>query len=87
MKHLAFQTEEKIDKGMTTMTSGTNRRKVISPKVRKQVIKSTEVNNDTTGTTSRTNRTPSDRNCIKIHAKQSNSVSKVRPSELVVTIA
>ena len=31
--------EEKTDKGTTTMTSGTNRRKVISPKVRKQVIK------------------------------------------------
>ena len=27
------------DKGTTTTTSGTNRRKVISPKVRKQVIK------------------------------------------------
>ena len=31
--------EEKTDKGTTTTTSGTNRRKVISPKVRKQVIK------------------------------------------------
>ena len=39
IKHLAFQIEEKTDKGMTTTTSGTNRRKVISPKVRKQVIK------------------------------------------------
>ena len=39
MKHLAFQIEEKTDKGTTTTTSGTNRRKVISPKVRKQVIK------------------------------------------------
>ena len=87
MKHLAFQTEEKTDKGTTTTTSGTNWRKVISPKVRKQVIKSTEVNSDTTGTTSRTNRAPSDRNCIKIHAKQSNSASKFRLSKLVITIA
>ena len=30
---------KKTDKGTTTTTSGTNRRKVISPKVRKQVIK------------------------------------------------
>ena len=58
MKHLAFQTEEKTDKGTTTKASGTNWRKVISPKVRKQVIKSTEVNSDTTGTTSRTKSAP-----------------------------
>ena len=39
MKHLAFQIEEKTDKGTTTTASGTDWRKVISPKVRKQVIK------------------------------------------------
>ena len=40
-----------------------------------------------TDTTSLTNHTPSDRNCIKIHAKQSNSANRVRPSKLVITIA
>ena len=38
-------------------------------------------------TTSQTNHTPLDSNCIKIHAKQSSSASRVRPSKLVVTIA
>ena len=54
---------------MTTMTSGTDRRKVISPKVRKQVI-DTEENSDMTSTTSRTNQAPSDRKCIEKHTKQ-----------------
>ena len=35
MKHLAFQIEEKTDKGTTTTISGTNRRKVIPPKGKK----------------------------------------------------
>ena len=60
--------------------------KVLSPKVRKQVKRS-ERNSDTTNTTSRTNHAPSDSNCIEIHAKQSNSASRARPSKLVITIA
>ena len=40
-----------------------------------------------TNTTSRTSRTPSDNNYIKIHAKQNSSARRVRPSKLVVTIA
>ena len=38
-KAFSISDRENTHKGMTTTTSGTNRRKVISPKVRKQVIK------------------------------------------------
>ena len=38
-KAFSISDRENTLKGTTTMTSGTNRRKVISPKVRKQVIK------------------------------------------------
>ena len=38
-KAFSISDRENTLKGMTTTTSGTNRRKVISPKVRKQVIK------------------------------------------------
>ena len=71
---------------MTTTTSGTNRRKGNITEGKK-TGKRSEKYSDTTDTTSRTNRAPSDSNCIKIHAKQSSSASRVRPSKLVVTIA
>ena len=38
-KAFSISDRENTHKGTTTITSGTNRRKVISPKVRKQVIK------------------------------------------------
>ena len=38
-KAFSISDKENTHKGTTTTTSGTNRRKVISPKVRKQVIK------------------------------------------------
>ena len=38
-KAFSISDRENTLKGMTTTTSGTNRRKVISPKVRKQVIR------------------------------------------------
>ena len=38
-KAFSISDRENTHKGTTTTTSGTNRRKVISPKVRKQVIK------------------------------------------------
>ena len=68
-KAFSISDRENTLKGMTTTTSGTDRRKVISQKVRKQVI-DTEENSDTTSTTSWTNRAPSDRNCIEKHTKQ-----------------
>ena len=68
-KAFSISDRENTLKGTTTTTSGTDRRKVISPKVRKQV-KDTKENSDTTSTTSRTNRAPSDRNCIEKHTKQ-----------------
>ena len=71
---------------MTTTTSGTNRRKGNITKGKK-TGKRSEKYSDTTNTTSRTNRAPSDNNCIKIHVKQSSSARRVRPSKLVVTIA
>ena len=71
---------------MTTTTSGTSRRKGIITKGKKTGKRSEEYS-DTMNTTSRTSRTPSDNNCIKIHAKQNSSARRVRPSKLVVTIA
>ena len=73
-------------KGTTTTTSGTSRRKGTITKGKK-TGKRPEAYSDTTNTTSWTNRVPSDSNCIKIHAKLSSSVRRVRPSKLVVTIA
>ena len=70
---------------MTTTTSGTNWRKGNTTEGKK-TGKRSEKYSDTTDTTSRTNCAPSDSNCIKIHAKQSSSASRVRPSKLVVTI-
>ena len=69
IKHLAFQTEKAHRRERPQQLVAQIGGKVISPKVRKQVIKSEE-NSDTTSTTSRTNRTPSDSNCIELHAKQ-----------------
>ena len=71
---------------MTTTTSGTSQRKGNITEGKKTGQRSKKYSN-TTNTTSRTNRTPSDNNCIKIHAKQSSSARRVRPSKLVVTIA
>ena len=70
---------------MTTTTSGTSRRKGTITKGKK-TGKGPEKHSDMTNTTSRTNRAPSDSNCIKIHAKQSSSARRVRPSKVVVTI-
>ena len=70
---------------MTTTTSGTNRREGNITEGKK-TGKRSEKYSDMTNTTSRTNRAPSNSNCIKIHAKQSSSASRVRPSKLVVTI-
>ena len=78
--------QETTQKGMTTTTSGTRRRKGIITKGKKTGKRSEEYS-DTTNTTSRTSRAPSDNNCIKIHAKQKSSARRVRPSKLVVTIA
>ena len=72
-------------KGTTTTTSGTSRRKGNITEGKK-TGKRSEKYSDTTNTTSRTNYAPSDNNCIKIHAKQSSSARRVRPSKLVVTI-
>ena len=69
IKHLAFQTEKTHRRERPQQLVAQIGGKVISPKVRKQVIRSEE-NSDTTSTTSRTNRAPSDSNCIEIHAKQ-----------------
>ena len=69
IKHLAFQTEKTHRRERPQQLVAQIRGKVISPKVRKQVIKSEEYS-DTTSTTSRTNRAPSDSNCIELHAKQ-----------------
>ena len=73
-------------KGTTTTTSGTSRRKGTITKGKK-TGKKPEKHSDMMNTTSRTNRAPSDSNCIKIHAKQSSSARRVRPSKLVITIA
>ena len=69
IKHLAFQTEKTHRRERPQQLVAQIGGKVISPKVRKQVIRSEE-NSDTTSTTSRTNRAPLDSNCIEIHAKQ-----------------
>ena len=69
IKHLAFQTEKTHRRERPQQLVAQIGGMVISPKVRKQVIRS-EKNSDMTSTTSRTNRAPSDRNCIEIHAKQ-----------------
>ena len=69
IKHLAFQTEKTHRRERPQQLVAQIRGKVISLKVRKQVIRSKE-NSDTMSTTSRTNRAPSDSNCIEIHAKQ-----------------
>ena len=69
IKHLAFQTEKTHRRERPQQLVAQIGGKVITPKVRKQVIRSKE-NSDTTSTTSRTNRAPSDSNCIEIHAKQ-----------------
>ena len=84
IKHLAFQTEKTHRRERPQQLVAQIGGKVISPKVRKQVIRSEE-NSDMTSTTSRTNRAPSDSNCIEIR-QTSISVSRVRPSKLVVTI-
>ena len=86
MKNLAFQTEKTHRRERPQQLVAQIGGKVISPKLRKQVIRSEE-NSNTMSTTSRTNRALSDSNCIGIHAKQSNSASKVEPSKLVITIA
>ena len=69
IKHLAFQTEKTHRRERPQQLVAQIGGKVISPKVRKQVIRSEE-NSATTSTTCRTNRAPSDSNCIKLHAKQ-----------------
>ena len=69
IKHLAFQTEKTHRRERPQQLVAQIGGKVISPKVRKQVIRSEE-NSDTTSTTSQTNCTQSDSNCIEIHAKQ-----------------
>ena len=69
IRHLAFQTEKTHRRERPQQLVAQIGGKVISPKVRKQVIKSKE-NSDTTSTTSRTNRAPSDSNCIELHTKQ-----------------
>ena len=69
IKHLAFQTEKTHRRERPQQLVAQIRGKVISPKVRKQVIRSEE-NSDTMSTTSRTNRAPSDSNCIELHTKQ-----------------
>ena len=69
IKHLAFQTEKRHRRERPQQLVAQIGGKVISPKVRKQVIRSEE-NSDTKSTTSRTNHAPSDSNCIEIHAKQ-----------------
>ena len=69
IRHLAFQTEKKHRRERPQQLVAQIGGKVISPKVRKQVIKSKE-SSDTTSTTSRTNCAPSDSNCIELHAKQ-----------------
>ena len=76
MKHLAFQIEKTHRRERPQQLVAQVGRKVSSLRVRK-TGKRSEENSDTTGTTSRTNRTPSDRNRIKTHPKQSNSASKV----------
>ena len=75
MKSLAFQIEKNTQKGMTTTTSGTSRSKGNITKGKK-TGKRSEKYSDTTNTTSRTNRAPSDNNCIKIYIKQSSSARK-----------
>ena len=55
---------------MTTTTSGTNRRKGNITKGRKKQEIRSERNSDMTSTTSQTNHTTSDIDCIEIHAKQ-----------------
>ena len=69
IRHLAFQTEKTHRRERPQQLVAQIGGKVISPKVRKQVIKSKE-NSDTMSTTSWTNRAPSDSNCIELHAKQ-----------------
>ena len=69
IKHLAFQTEKTHRRERPQQLVAQIGGKVISLKVRKQVIKSKE-NSDTTSTTSQTNRATSDSNCIEIQAKQ-----------------
>ena len=77
---------ETTQKGTTTTTSGTSPRKGIITKGKKTGKRSEEYS-DTTNTTSRTSRAPSDNKCIKIHAKQNSLARRVRPSKLVITIA
>ena len=84
MKHLAFQIEKTHRRERPQQLVAQVGGKVLSPRVRKQV-KDPE-HSDTTNTTSRTNRGPSDSNCIKIHAKQNSSARRARPSKPVVTI-
>ena len=86
MKSLAFQIEKNTQKGTTTTTSGISQSKGNITEGKK-TGKRSEKYSDTTNTTSRTNRAPSDNNCIKIYIKQSSSARRVRPSKLVVTIA
>ena len=86
MKSLAFQIEKNTQKGTTTTTSGTSRSKGNITEGKKTGKRSEEYS-DTTNTTSRANRAPSDNNYIKIYTKQSSSARRVRPSKLVVTIA
>ena len=69
IKHLAFQTEKTHRRERPQQLVAQIGGKVVSPKVRKQVIRSEE-NSDTMSTTSRTNPATSDSNCIEIHARQ-----------------
>ena len=69
IKHLAFQTEKTHRRERPQQLVAQIGGKVISPKVRKQVIRSEE-NSDMMSTISQTNRTPPDSNCIELHAKQ-----------------
>ena len=62
--------KENSQRGTTTTTSGTNRRKGNITKGKKEEEIRSQENSDTTSTTSRTNRATSDSNCIEIHAKQ-----------------
>ena len=85
MKHLAFQIEKTHRRERPQQLVAQVGGKVLSPRGKKTGKRSEEYS-DTTNTTSRTNRAPSDNNCIKIHAKQNSSARRVRPSKLVVTI-
>ena len=69
MKHLAFQIEKTHRRERPQQLVAQVGRKVSSLRVRK-TGKRSEAYSNMTSTTSRTNRAPSDRNCIEKHTKQ-----------------